>query len=116
MIRRIFSLPVFESNEDNFRAKFINVFAWFVILVLTAAALPYLTRDTWDFTVVVVSSLIAVMFVAIYLLHKGNINASGIIIVTLGWIGLGIQAYNADGVKDVVTSRISQLLCLQVLC
>ena len=102
MIRRIFSPPVFENNEDNFRAKFINVFAWFVIVVLTISTIPYLIRDTWDFTVVVNSSLIAVMFVAIYLLHKGNINASGIIIVTLGWIGLGIQAYNADGVKDVV--------------
>lgn len=30
MIRRFFSPPVFEKEEDNFRAKFINDFAWVV--------------------------------------------------------------------------------------
>jgi GAF domain-containing protein len=30
------------------------------------------------------------------------VSASGIIIVVLGWLGIGIQAYTADGVKDVI--------------
>ena len=102
MIRRLFSPPVFEKDEDNFRAKFINGFAWIVILLLALAMIPYLTRDTLDFTVAVLSGLIVVMIVALYLLRQGNINASGLVVVILGWLGLGLQAYTADGVKDVV--------------
>ena len=30
MIRRFFSPPVFDKEEDNFRARFINGFAWVV--------------------------------------------------------------------------------------
>jgi GAF domain-containing protein len=102
MIRIFFSPPVFEKEEDNFRAKFINWFAWIVTVLLVFAMIPYLIRDRIDFTVVVLLGLILVMLAAIYLLRKGNINASGVVIVALSWIGLGIQAYSADGVKDVV--------------
>jgi GAF domain-containing protein len=42
------------------------------------------------------------MGLALYLLHKGNIDASGITIVVLGWLGVSIQAFTADGVKDVI--------------
>jgi len=102
MIRRFFSPPVFEKDEDNFRARFINGFAWVVSILLFLAMLPYLTRDSFDYTVAVLTGLILVMLSAIYILHRGNINASSMIIVVLGWLGLGIQAYTADGVKDVI--------------
>ena len=102
MIKRFFSPPVFDNDEDNFRAKFINGFAWVVIGLLTLAMIPYLTRESLDLTVPVLFALILVMFTAIYLLRRGKINASGIVLLTLGWIGLGFQAYTADGVKDVV--------------
>ena len=42
------------------------------------------------------------MFLSLYFLHRGNLNASGMIIVLLGWLGLGAQAYTADGVRDVI--------------
>ena len=102
MIRRFFSPPVFEKEEDNFRAKFINGFAWATILLLTLAMIPYLFRSATDFTVPILSGLILVMIAALYLLRRGKINASGLTIIVLGWLGLGIQAYTADGVKDVV--------------
>jgi len=102
MIKRFFSPPVFEKEEDNFRAKFINGFAWVAIGLLALGIVPYLTRATFDSTVAVLSGLIMVMFAALYLLRRGNINASGLIIVILGWLGLGLQAYTADGVKDVI--------------
>ena len=102
MIKRFFSPPVFEKEEDNFRAKFINGFAWVVIGLLALAMIPYLTKEAIDLTIAVLSGLIMVMLAAIYLLRRGNINASGLAIVILGWLGLGFQAYTADGVKDVV--------------
>lgn len=102
MIRRLLSPPVFEKEQDNFRAKFINGFAWTVIVLLLLAITPHLLGNSLNLTVPVFSGLIMVMLAALYLLHRGSVNASGIIIVVLGWLGIGIQAYTADGVKDVI--------------
>ena len=102
MIRRLLSPPVFEKEQDNFRAKFINGFAWTVIVLLLLAITPHLLGNSLNFTVPVFSGLIMVMFAALYLLHRGSVDASGIIIVVLGWLAIGIQAYTADGVKDVI--------------
>ena len=42
------------------------------------------------------------MIISLFILRKGNVYASGMIIIVFGWLGLGIQAFTADGVKDVV--------------
>jgi len=101
MIRRLFSPPVFEQEEKNFRAKFINIFAWSVIVLLLFALIPQVMHPK-NFTIAVFSGLIVVMAIALYLLREGNIDASGIIIVGLGWLGVSVQAFTADGVKDVI--------------
>ncbi len=103
MIRRLFTPPVYEKEEDNFRARFINVFSWAIIVLLSIAMIPYLILlPAFDFTIVVLSGLILLMFVSLFILHRGNAYASGMIIIVLGWLGLGIQAFTADGVKDVI--------------
>jgi len=102
MIRRLLSPPVFEQEEMNFRAKFINGFAWSVIALLILAMLPHLLGNPKNFTTAVFSGLVAVMLIALFLLRRGKVDASGMIIIVLGWIGVAIQAYTADGVKDVI--------------
>jgi len=102
MIKRIFKTPVYEDPEDNFRARFMNGFLWTIIILLTIPLISYLFLPTFDFTIVVLSGLIILMFVSLYVLRKGNTNASGMLIVVFGWLGLGIQAFTADGVKDVI--------------
>ncbi|PWB78027.1 MAG: hypothetical protein C3F07_01580 [Anaerolineales bacterium] len=102
MIRKIFSPPVFEGEEDNFRAKFINGFAWAVIPLLGMATIFYLANPADDYSVIIFSGLIVVMVIALIALHRGKVMASGSMIIILGWLGLGIQAYTADGVKDVI--------------
>ena len=102
MIQRFFAPPVFQTDEDNFRARFINGFAWSVIVLLGISVLigglNYSTFSTdWILTL-----LIAVQGLSLYLLRHGRIAASGWIIVVLSWAGLTFQAYGADGVKDVV--------------
>ena len=101
MIRRWFRPPVFKQEEKNFRARFINGFAWSVIGLLLLALVPQVLHPK-NFTIAVFSALILVMGLALYLLHRGNINASGITIVVLGWLGVTIQASTADGVKDAI--------------
>lgn len=102
MIRRLFSPPVFEQEDKNFRARFINGFAWSVIGLLLLAMAPHVLGTAKNFTVTIFSGLIVVMLVALYLLRRGNVEASGGIIIVLGWLGVSLQAYTADGVKDVI--------------
>ena len=102
MIRRLFSPPVFEEEDKNFRAKFINGFAWSVIGLLLLAMTPHLLGNAKNYSIPIFSGLIMVMLLALYLLHRGNVEASGMIIILLSWIGVSIQAYTADGVKDVI--------------
>ncbi len=105
MIKRLFSPPAFENIEDNFRAKFINGFAWIVIFVLAFSIIPNLGPNADDnarTTIIVLAGLILVMFLSLYLLRSGRLNLSGTIIVVLGWLGLGVQAFTADGVRDVI--------------
>ncbi len=104
MIKRFFGPPVFNKEED-FRAKFINGFAWVVIAVLAIALISNLgpnADENSTTTIIVLTSLIFVMGLSLYLLRRGRLNASGLIIVILGWFGLGIQAYTADGARDVI--------------
>jgi GAF domain-containing protein len=105
MIKRLFSPPQFDSHEGNFRAKFINGFAWIVILVLTVALIPNLgpnADENAPTTIIILISLIFTIFLSLYVLRRGNLNASGLIIVAIGWLGLSLQAYTADGARDVI--------------
>ena len=102
MIKRFFSPPRFENEEDNFRAKFINGFAWVVTALLSLAMIPYIVSPGGDMTVVILSGLMVVVLSSLLLLRHGLVRASAWIIVVLGWIGIGFQAYTADGVKDVI--------------
>lgn len=102
MIRRLFSPPVFDQEEKSFRAKFINGFAWSVIVLLVFVVSIHLLGEPKNFTVAIFSGLIVVMLLALYLLHRGNVDASGTLIIVLGWLGVSMQAFTADGVKDVI--------------
>jgi GAF domain-containing protein len=102
MIRKFLTPPVFEKDEDNFRAKFIHGFALAAVAILSLSLLV----GGFDFktytTNIVLVALILIQVLALYLLRRGKITTSGSILVTLGWLGLTFQAYSADGVKDVV--------------
>jgi GAF domain-containing protein len=102
MIRRLFSPPVYEQEDKNFRAKFINVFAWSVIVLLLLAMAPHVFGAAKNLSIAIYSGLIVSMLLALFLLRKGNVEASGAIIIVLGWFGVSIQAFTADGVKDVI--------------
>ncbi|NWG35551.1 MAG: GAF domain-containing protein [Chloroflexi bacterium] len=102
MIRKFFSPPVFEKDEDNFRARFINGFAWTAIAALSLSLISFLLATTRNYTVPILTALILVMAFALYLLRRKDLRASGVLIITLGWLGLALQAYTADGVKDVI--------------
>src|SRR5215207_124652 len=102
MIKRLFSPPHFENEDDNFRAKFIHGFGLILIALLVIGIIPYLSQEVFNFTIVVLSGLIGVMILSLYLLHTGYLKQSGLIIIVLTWLGITLQGYTADGVRDVI--------------
>lgn len=102
MIRRFLSPPHFENEDDNFRARYIHGFGLILIVLLVIGTIPYLGQSVFNFTLVVLPSLIGVTALSLYLLRKGYLIQSGIILIVLTWVGLTIQAYTADGVRDVI--------------
>jgi GAF domain-containing protein len=70
--------------------------------LLLLASLLHILRGPKNFTLFVFLGLIAVMLVSLYLLRRGHVDASGMVVILLSGLGVSIQAYTADGVKDVI--------------
>lgn len=102
MIKRLFTPPHFENDDDNLRARFINVTAWLIILALAFGLTPQVFNRTPDLTVVVLPSMIASMSLALYIMHRKALWLSGFLVVISTWLGVTIQAYSAEGIKDVI--------------
>jgi GAF domain-containing protein len=99
---KFFNPPHFKVEEENNRAKFINGFAWTGIALLIVGIFSYLLSPSRDFTVIILAGLIAVLALSLILLHRRQVTIAGWLLVVLGWIGVGLQAFTADGVKDVI--------------
>ena len=67
MIGKFFSPPVFENEDDNHRAKFINQFAWTGIVLLLISLALYAATPSGDSSVFIFSGLIVVLLAANYL-------------------------------------------------
>jgi len=99
-IKDFFSPPSFERDEDNLRAKFINGYAWISIFLMLIAAPPYLLRSTLNIqTIIVIVAALAIMFSAIYMLRRGQIDISGLIIIIVGWLLIGAASMTSDGIR-----------------
>jgi GAF domain-containing protein len=116
MIRKFLNPPVFEKDEDNFRAKFIHGFALTAVVILSLSILTGGFSSERYTTNIVLLVLITIQWLSLYLLRKGKITASGIILVTLGWLGLTFQAYTADGVRDtIIVAYIAMALLASIV-
>src|SRR5829696_5639903 len=102
MIKRLFSPPHFEDEDDKFRAKFINGFGLILLGLLAIAIIPQLIERTPNYTFFVLIGLAGVMLLSLYLLRAGYLRLSGIIVVGLTWLGITFQAFTAEGVRDVI--------------
>jgi len=102
MIRRILSAPRFDDLEQDFRAKFVNGFAWIAMILISAGAIIVAVTGFTDYTLYVLIGLALVFAVAIVLLKYRLLNLSSILVVVLTWLGIFFQALTADGIRDVI--------------
>ena len=102
MIRGLLRAPHFDDLEQDFRARFINGFAWIGMTLLIAVTIIIAVTGSTDYTVYVLIGLIIVFALTIFLLRKRLLNLSALVLVVLTWIGIFFQAYTADGIHDVI--------------
>ena len=102
MIRRLLSAPQFDDLEQDFRAKFVNGFAWIALILISTVAIVVAVTGFTDYTLYVLIGLALVFAVTIILLKYRLLNLSSIMVVVLTWLGIFFQALTADGIHDVI--------------
>ena len=102
MIRRLLSAPRFDDLEEDFRAKFVNGFAWTAMILISTVAIIVAATGFTDYTLYVLIGLALVFAVTIVLLKYRLLNLSSIMVVVLTWLGIFFQALTADGIHDVI--------------
>ena len=102
MIRRLFSAPRFDDLEQDFRAKFVNGFAWIAMLLISTVAIVVAATGFTDYTLYVLIGLALVFAITIVMLKYKLLNLSSIMVVVLTWLGIFFQALTADGIHDVI--------------
>src|SRR3990170_205433 len=102
MIKRFFAPPHFEDEDLNRKAIFLNGFSWIAIGLLFVELFIFTFIDFEYTTIIFLSGAIGALALALFLLRLGYVNASGILAVSITWIGVSFQAYTADGIYDVV--------------
>jgi len=102
MIRRLLSAPRFDDLEQDFRAKFVNGFAWIAMLLISTVAIVVAATGFTNYTLYVLIGLALVFAITIVMLRYKLLNLSSIIVVVLTWLGIFFQALTADGIHDVI--------------
>ncbi len=102
-LRRIFSPPIFESEEKNRIAQFMTTFSWVAIGVLVFLLFSRLFLQT-DKTIIPTLTTIGMIFIigiAQRIVNWGYVHAASLIIVFSLWSALTYLAWRADGIRDV---------------
>jgi len=102
MIRKFFSPPIFDTPEQNYRARFVNGFSWIAMALTIIIAIIIAITGYTDYTLYVLIGLVIVFALTIILLRYRFLNASAVTLVVLTWLGILFQASTADGVHDVI--------------
>lgn len=102
MIRRFLSAPRFDDLEQDFRAKFVNGFAWIAMTLIIVVAVIVAFTGFTDYTLYVLIGLALVFALTIVLLQKRLLNLSAVMLIVLTWLGILFQAFTADGIHDVI--------------
>jgi GAF domain-containing protein len=102
MIWKFLSPPLFDTPEQNYRARFVNGFSWTAMALTIAIAIIIAITGYTDYTLYVLIGLVMVFALTIILLRSRFLNASTVTLVVLTWLGIFFQASTADGVHDVI--------------
>ncbi|MEJ5223467.1 MAG: GAF domain-containing protein [Anaerolineales bacterium] len=101
-IRRLLTVPDFGNEDANRRAIFLNRFDLIVATLLTASLVIYAITGVQTNTLQVLLGLLGVVILSFFLLRMRLLFPAGLVVVIIGWTIISVQAYNAEGIRDVI--------------
>jgi len=102
-IRGWFAPPVFEDEDKNRTAYYLNLVSLSAIgvlglyLIISNMAASEFNLSTLDY---IFLGFIGLFLGARYAMTKGYVQPASHLVVGLTWLGLAYQAHNSDGVRD----------------
>ena len=102
-IRRFFAAPVFEDEDKNRTAYYLNLVSLSAIgvlvlyLIVSNLATSEFNLSTLDY---ILLGFIGLLFAARYAMTKGYVQSASHVVVGLIWLGLAFQAQSSEGIRD----------------
>lgn len=98
----LLSTPDFGNQEANRRAQLLNGFNLAVAALLVTSLVVYALTGFRTQTMLVLAGLLGIVVLSLILLRVRQLFLSGLAVVLLGWMLISVQAYNAEGIRDVI--------------
>ena len=112
MLRPLFGSDHRELIAGILRAIFTGVI---VVSVLVFFSHQWQRGGVFDATTTFLVGLVAIQFFLLFLLKRGFVNQSAVILVVTVWIGVTYLAWHADGVHDVAIYVYMLLILMAAL-
>lgn len=101
-IRSLLTPPDFGSDEANRRAELLNRFDLIVAIIITISTVIYALSGFQTQTMLVLLGLLGIVVLSFTLLRLRQLFFAGLTVVLMGWALISVQAYNAEGIRDVI--------------
>lgn len=102
-LKRFFAPPVFEDEDKNRTAFYLNSVSLSAVGVLALyLVVQNLAGSGFNLTIIdyILVGFIGLLLVARYAMTKGYVKVASYVVVGFIWLGLAFQAQMADGIRD----------------
>ncbi len=103
-LRRFLSPPLFESEEKNRVARFLNSFSWSAIALLLAFILIriILQFENDSVSLLFIGLVILILGIVQLFMRLGYVRGASIFLVFSSWILMSYEAWSTDGIREAL--------------
>ena len=96
--------PLFGLDRRGLITRFLNTIIISAAVIVSLIFFIYQLQKggVFDETSRFLMGLLAIQFFLLFLLRRGYVNQTAVVLVISAWLGVTYQAWRADGVRDVV--------------
>ncbi|MBI5841072.1 MAG: PAS domain S-box protein [Chloroflexi bacterium] len=100
--RRLFSAPIFESEEKNRAARFLNSFSWSAItlLILLILIRAIFQAENGITPLLILGAIAIVLLLVQVAMRLGYVREASVFLVLSTWAAMTLQVWEADGIRD----------------
>lgn len=102
LLRTLFSVPDFGNEQDNQRATLLNNFSLALAALIVLSMIIYAITGFTGNTMLALFGLLLIALSSLALLRFKLLSLSGVVVIVMGWVLISVQAYSAEGVRDVI--------------